>query len=191
MSFRSRTRTPGIFYFPGFPNGVKWLLISNVAVFILGFFLGLARLDGPLRLLALIPIEVIKNFFIWQLATYLFLHGGFGHIIWNMLALWMFGADLERVWGTRKFLQFYVFCGIGAGICVVLANFLLPWGNPRIPTIGSSGAIFGIQCINDRSTGLPGPSPEARALFNPCPCSSSTTPSNAVVGRPDAQACRA
>ena len=59
-------------------------------------------------------------------------------------ALWMFGADLERTWGTRKFLQFYFFCGIGAGICVVLANFLLPWGNPLVPTIGSSGAIFGI-----------------------------------------------
>jgi membrane associated rhomboid family serine protease len=144
MSFRSRTRTPGIFYFPGFPNGVKWLLISNVAVFIIGFFAQMARLDGPLALLALRPIEVVRNFFIWQLATYLFLHGGFGHIIWNMLALWMFGADLERVWGTRKFLQFYFFCGIGAGICVVLANFLLPWGNPLIPTIGSSGAIFGI-----------------------------------------------
>jgi len=144
MSFRSRTRTQGIFYFPGFPNGVKWLLISNVAVFLIGFFAGLARLDRPLGLLALIPIEVVRNFFLWQLATYLFLHGGFGHIIWNMLALWMFGADIERVWGTRKFLQFYFFCGIGAGICVVLANFLLPWGNPLMPTIGSSGAIFGI-----------------------------------------------
>ena len=61
-----------------------------------------------------------------------------------MLALWMFGADLERTWGTRRFLNFYFFCGIGAGICVVLANYLVPWGDPSIPTIGSSGAIFGI-----------------------------------------------
>jgi membrane associated rhomboid family serine protease len=143
MSFRSRTRA-GIFYVPGFPKGVKWLLISNVAVFLLGFFAQLVRLDRPLGIFALIPVEVVKDFFVWQLATYLFLHGGFGHIIWNMLALWMFGADLERAWGTRRFIQFYFFCGIGAGVCVVVANYLLPWGNPLIPTIGSSGAIFGI-----------------------------------------------
>lgn len=144
MSFRSRTRSAGIFYVPGFPKGVKWLLISNVAIFILGYFAGLARLDRPLAILALIPMEVVRNFWVWQLATYMFLHGGFGHILWNMLALWMFGADLETTWGTRRFLQFYFFCGIGAGICVVLANFALPWGNPLVPNIGSSGAIFGI-----------------------------------------------
>jgi membrane associated rhomboid family serine protease len=144
MSFRSRTRTPGIFYFPGFPNGVKWLLISNVAVFLIWYFARVAHSSGPFLFLELIPVAVVKDFFIWQLATYLFIHGSFGHIIWNMLYLWWFGADIERVWGTRKFLQFYFFCGIGAGVCVVLANFLLPWGNPTIPTIGSSGAIFGI-----------------------------------------------
>ena len=144
MRFRSTTRSPGIFYVPGFPPGVKWLLISNVAIFILGYFAGLLQMDRPLALLALVPARVVKDGFVWQLATYLFLHGGFGHILWNMLALWMFGADLESVWGTRRFLQFYFFCGIGAGICVVLFNYILPWGNPLVPTIGSSGAIFGI-----------------------------------------------
>ena len=143
MAYRTRTNF-GIFSSPGFPKGVKWLLISNAAVFILGFFSGLVQLDRPLGVLALVPVEVVKLFFVWQLATYLFLHGGFGHIIWNMLALWMFGADLERAWGTKRFLQFYFFCGIGAGVCVVLANYILPWGNPLVPTIGSSGAIFGI-----------------------------------------------
>lgn len=147
MSFRSRTRAAGIFYVPGFPKGVKWLLITNVAIFIVGYFAGLAKLDRPLAYLALTPAAVVRDFYVWQLATYLFLHGGFGHIIWNMLALWMFGADLEQVWGTRRFVQFYFFCGIGAGICVVLANYLLPWGNPMIPTIGSSGAIFGILLV--------------------------------------------
>ncbi len=101
MSFRSRTRSIGAFYIPGFPKGVKWLLISNVAIFIVGFFAQLARLSGPLAYLPLTPIEVVKNFFVWQLVTYAFLHGGFGHIIWNMLALWMFGAELERIWGTQ------------------------------------------------------------------------------------------
>jgi len=143
MAFRSRSiaRT---FYFPGFPTGVKWLLISNVAVFLAGFFAQLAQLDGPLRYLALTPVAVVKYFAVWQLATYMFLHASFGHIIWNMLALWMFGAMLEPIWGTRRFLQFYFFCGIGAGLCVVLLNYLLPWGNPNVATLGSSGGIFGI-----------------------------------------------
>src|ERR1700736_5552913 len=144
MSYRSRNRTLGVFYSPGFPAGVKWLLIGNVAVFVLGFFAGLLQLDRPLSILALVPIEVVKLFAVWQLVTYLFLHGGFGHIIWNMLTLWMFGADLERAGGARRFLKFYFFCGIGAGICVVIANYVVPWGNPSVPTIGSSGAIFGI-----------------------------------------------
>lgn len=144
MSFRSRTRSAGVFYVPGFPKGVKWLLLTNVAVFVLGFFAGLLQIDRPMAVLALSPFEVLTKLRLWQLATYLFLHGGFGHIIWNMLALWMFGADLERVWGTRRFLQFYFFCGIGAGVCVVLLNYLLPWGNPYSHTIGCSGAIFGI-----------------------------------------------
>ena len=103
MSFRSRTRVTGAFYIPGFPKGVKWLLISNVAIFILNFFADRAGVSGPIIFLKLIPTFVVKDFFIWQLATYAFLHGGFGHIIWNMLALWMFGADIERVWGTRRF----------------------------------------------------------------------------------------
>jgi membrane associated rhomboid family serine protease len=59
-----------------------------------------------------------------------------------MLALWMFGADLERTWGTRQFLKFYCFCGVGAGIVVVLAQYL--FGDPYRPTIGSSGAIYGV-----------------------------------------------
>jgi membrane associated rhomboid family serine protease len=64
-----------------------------------------------------------------------------------MLALWMFGAELERIWGTRRFIRFYFFCAVGAGICVVIANYVLPWGNPNIATIGSSGAIFGILLV--------------------------------------------
>lgn len=147
MSFRSRTRSIGAFYIPGFPRGVKWLLISNVAIFIVGYFLQLLRLDRPLAYLALIPVDVVKYFSIWQLVTYAFLHGTFGHIIWNMVGLWWFGADIERIWGTRRFVQFYFFCAVGAGICVVILNYILPWGNPSIQTIGSSGAIFGILLV--------------------------------------------
>ena len=145
MSFRSRTRGSGDFLCSRLSrrasNGSSSAMSPSSS---LGFFAGLRAWMALWRSWPLVPIEVVGNFFVWQLATYLFLHGGFGHIIWNMLALWMFGADIESVWGTRRFLQFYFFCGIGAGICVVLANFLLPWGNPLVPTIGSSGAIFGI-----------------------------------------------
>jgi membrane associated rhomboid family serine protease len=144
MAYRTRTRSLGVFSSPGFPKAVKWLLISNAAIFILGYFAGVARLDHPLSVLPLIPSDVVNRLMVWQLVTYMFLHGGFGHIIWNMLALWMFGADLERTWGTRRFLQFYFFCGVGAGLCVVIANYVVPWGNPLSATIGSSGAIFGI-----------------------------------------------
>jgi membrane associated rhomboid family serine protease len=142
MSYRNRAQR--MVYFPGFPRGVKWLILSNVAIFLIGFFAQLVELDGPLRFLALTPAFVARYFAVWQLVTYMFLHAGFGHILWNMLALWMFGADLEQLWGMKRFLKFYFFCGIGAGVCVVVLNYLLPWGNPRIPTIGSSGAIFGI-----------------------------------------------
>lgn len=143
MRYGGRTRGLGIFSTPSLPDGVKWLLIANVGIFILSFF---ATMTAPGRELfsyfALVPAAVVRWFFVWQLATYLFLHGGFSHIIWNMLALWMFGAELESVWGTRRFLQFYFFCGIGAGLCVIVANYLA--GTPAVSTIGSSGAIYGI-----------------------------------------------
>lgn len=146
MNYRTRSRTAGLsFYVPGFPPGVKWLLIVNVAIFIPYYFLGGTEIGSFFNLMfALRPSAVVGVFMFWQLATYMFLHGGFGHIIWNMLALWMFGADIERAWGTKRFLQFYFFCGIGAGLCVVAANYALPSGEPYRPTIGSSGAIFGI-----------------------------------------------
>jgi membrane associated rhomboid family serine protease len=74
--------------------------------------------------------------------TYLFLHSGVGHILWNMLALWMFGAPIERTWGTVRFLRFYFICGISAAICVIICAYL--FGGVNIPTEGSSGAIYGL-----------------------------------------------
>jgi len=74
----------------------------------------------------------------------MFLHdpGGFSHILWNMLTLWLIGSDLERDWGTKYFLKYYFLCGVGAGLCVVLANVL--FGSLDTRTIGSSGALFGL-----------------------------------------------
>lgn len=136
MGYRGRTRAVSFFSAEHFPPGTKWLLIANTVVFVVTFF------AGPPRILALTPRAVVEGFMVWQLATYMFLHGGFGHILWNMLALWMFGAEIEQEWGTRRFLKFFFLCGIGAGVCVVLANYAV--GSPDIPTIGSSGAIFGL-----------------------------------------------
>ena len=94
-------------------------------------------------LLGLQPRLVVHRFFIWQLVTYLFLHGGWFHIIFNMFALWMFGADLESKWGSKKFLFFYFLTGIGAGILDVTVNTIFPPAMPTV-TIGCSGAIYGL-----------------------------------------------
>ena len=78
----------------------------------------------------LVPSNVVGSLAVWQLGTYMFLHGGLFHILFNMLALWMFGAELERIWGTRYFLKFYFVTGIGAGILTVLFS-LLPFERVR------------------------------------------------------------
>jgi membrane associated rhomboid family serine protease len=97
--------------------------------------------------LGLEPSAVIQHFWIWQLGTYMFLHGGVFHILFNMLALWMFGSELERMWGTEYFLKFYFVTGIGAGILTVLFS-LLPFDASHqlyvSDVIGASGAIYGL-----------------------------------------------
>jgi membrane associated rhomboid family serine protease len=143
MRYDSRYRTR-YSYSSFFPVGVKWLLISNVAVWLVYFFAVRMESGQFFSLLALSPRAVLGHFAIWQLVTYLFLHDpyGFGHILFNMLTLWMFGMDLERDWGTKQFLKYYFLCGIGAGICDVLANAAV--GNLDTRTIGASGAIYGL-----------------------------------------------
>lgn len=137
-----RFRTTG-YYSSYFPPGVKWLLISNVAVYLVNYFAEVFFRADPFRLLGLVPFLVTGYGMVWQLFTYMFLHGGLGHILFNMLVLWMFGLDLERDWGTRKFLKYYFLCGIAAGVCVILVAFLRP-ADMIARTIGSSGAIYGL-----------------------------------------------
>jgi membrane associated rhomboid family serine protease len=144
MRHSTRYKLNTFFSSGNFPNGVKWLLISNTAVYVAIFLL--ARDEDVIRSifdwLALSPYHVLRGFRIWQLATYLFLHGGVWHLLFNMLTLWMFGVTLERDWGTRKFLKYYFLCGIGAGLCDVTVNAIL--GNWGTSTIGASGAIYGV-----------------------------------------------
>ena len=135
--------------------GVKLLLILNFAVFILEAliykFNGLAGYDSLLKWFGLVPAAVVPLMRVWQLATYLFLHdvNYFLHIVMNMLMLWMFGRELELVWGKARFLRYYFLTGIGAGLITVLVKTMpLAWGHDLqsrfVPTIGASGAIFGI-----------------------------------------------
>lgn len=89
--------------------------------------------------LGLVPLLVWKKYFLWQLFTYIFLHGGVTHLLFNLLALWMFGGELENYWGSKKFLFYFLFCGIGAGLLTILLS-----PSQIIPVIGASGAIYGI-----------------------------------------------
>jgi membrane associated rhomboid family serine protease len=124
-----------------FPTGVKWLLIVNTAIFVISYLS--PTVQGALAPFALVPDWVVFRFpwYIWQLFTYMFLHGSIGHLLFNMLALWMFGLPLEQTWGTRRFLKYYFLCGIGAGICDTIVTVLLA---RHTSTIGASGGIYGL-----------------------------------------------
>jgi membrane associated rhomboid family serine protease len=141
MAYGTRSYARPYLYGNRLPLGIKSLLIANIGVFLIDWFVFRLQLYRVLPL-GLVPAQVVKQFYVWQLVTYMFLHGGIWHILWNMLALWMFGVDLEQAWGTEKFLRFYFICGVGAGLGVVLMNYL--FGNPHDATIGASGAIYGI-----------------------------------------------
>jgi len=144
MAFSVRDRGYGPPPMNRMTTAVKWLLIVNCAVFLLSFLLERTGVGQIFLPFALVPRSVLFSFAIWQPFTYLFLHStaGFGHILMNMLTLWMFGTALESVWGTRRFLQYYFFCGVGAGICVVILNAM--FGSMNVRTIGASGAIYGL-----------------------------------------------
>jgi rhomboid family protein len=127
-------------FFPPLTPALKWLLIVTSAVFVVTYLpYTMFHFALPFEVLGLTPYLVTHNGYIWQLVTYLFLHGGFFHILFNLFALWMFGSDLERVWGSRQFLFYFFLCGIGAACFDVLVQ-------PSAVTtiIGNSGAIYGI-----------------------------------------------
>lgn len=134
--------------FSVFPPVIKNLLIINVAVFFLQMLASNLMVGGrPLGLVlnmwfALNPIGDSYNFQIWQLITYQFMHAGFSHIFFNMFILWMFGMEVENIWGSKRFLYFYLICGIAAGLAQLFISPL--FSSPAI-TIGASGAIFGVM----------------------------------------------
>jgi len=119
---------------------VKVLLITNVVTWLINMLVPAMTLK-----LGLSPKDVFTGFAIWQPFTYMFLHdtSGFGHILFNMLALWMFGTELERTWGTRFFTKYYLVTGVGAAATTLLLALVSPAIYYSL-TVGASGAIYGL-----------------------------------------------
>ena len=145
------------------PTMTKNLLIVNVLAFIATFVFERSGIDLT-RMMGL-HFFLASEFHIYQFITYMFLHGGFTHILFNMFALWMFGSVIERVWGPKKFLFYYICCGVGAGFTQELVQYItysmegiaayqyVNAGGVQMTTdayinlwttIGASGAVYGI-----------------------------------------------
>jgi membrane associated rhomboid family serine protease len=121
---------------------VKWIIWANV-----GAFVATVLSRDLVYVLGLTPADVIGRLWLWQPVTYMFMHAGPAHILFNMLGIWMFGVELERMWGTRFFLRYYAVTGIGAALTTIVVS-LLPFAATAhtytTVTVGASGALFGI-----------------------------------------------
>jgi membrane associated rhomboid family serine protease len=141
---RGRTLTLSL---PPFSKAVKRLVIINAVVFLVTALLetfASSLADAESYFLALRPLLVLHGY-LWQLVTYSFLHSGVLHILFNMLWLWWFGAQLEMDWGYGKFLEFYFFCVTGAALTTIVVSYTGFGGiTPATPTVGASGGILGI-----------------------------------------------
>jgi membrane associated rhomboid family serine protease len=136
--------------------GVKLLVLICSGVFLFQTLVSLiadprAEFHYIIQIFGLIPSAFTRGLRIWQPFTYIFLHGGLFHLLINMLMLWMFGRELELLWGKKRFLNYFFICGVGAGLIEVLIKTIPAFfGKPLsdVPTIGASGAIFGILIAN-------------------------------------------
>jgi len=117
---------------------IKWLLIANFAVYFLQAF----AFEPMVRWFAFIPRDAVPGLQVWRFVTYMFLHVGFSHIAFNMFGLWMFGTQVERLWGSRTFLIYYFVCGLGGA--AVYGVFNLVGMNAFSPMMGASGAVYGL-----------------------------------------------
>jgi membrane associated rhomboid family serine protease len=121
---------------------VKWIIWANI-----GTFVATVAYRDLIYVLGLTPADVIQRLWLWQPVTYMFVHAGPTHILFNMLGVWMFGVELERMWGTRFFLRYYAITGVGAAITTIVVG-LLPFAVTAptygTVTVGASGALFGI-----------------------------------------------
>ncbi len=124
---------------------VKKLMIINGSIFLFQQFMSIFLPGAIENMFGLHHSGVIHEFKLWQPFTYMFLHGSWLHIIFNLIALWMFAGELEKLWGSTTFLRYYFFSGLGAGLFITIMNFIVynKFGSSPI-TIGASGAIYGI-----------------------------------------------
>lgn len=123
---------------------IKLLIGVNVLMFVLTVIM---RGAGITDLLGLQPQATLEGLRIWQPFTYMFLHGGFFHILFNMLTLWMFGTELERMWGSRFFVKYYFVTGLGAAATQIILSFVPGGFGDQMyftTTIGASGAVYGV-----------------------------------------------
>ena len=120
-----------------FTNAIKVLVSVNFGIFVLQTLSNAEGLFFPL--FGLVPRMVWSELMIWQPFTYLFFHGGIWHVLINMFVLWMFGSELERLWGKSHFLKFYFVTGIGSGLLTMLFN-----RQSMTPIVGASGAVYGV-----------------------------------------------
>lgn len=146
--------------FMGTPPVVKNLMILNALIWLAGFLL--PQVDEVLIGYGALYNVLSPNFYSWQVVTYMFLHGGFSHLFFNMFALWMFGRTLEYDLGSKRFLTYYMVCGIGAGLIQMLVCLLT---GSNVPTVGASGAVFGILL----SFGMLHPNNVIMLMFPPIP----------------------
>jgi membrane associated rhomboid family serine protease len=126
---------------------LKAIIAANVAIFVIMWLMPQLPRQAVQEFLGLIPVAIFESFRVWQPITYMFLHGTIGHIFFNMLALWMFGTELERIWGTKFFLRYYFITGIAAALTTVLVSLLPFAATARLfytVTIGASGAVYGL-----------------------------------------------
>jgi membrane associated rhomboid family serine protease len=137
---------PGMGFGPPItPPVIKQLLIANAVIFFLQRVMPEIQAYGGVT-----PALVWQGGYLWQPFTYMWLHGSIGHLLMNLFVLWMFGSQLALAWGAKRFLRFYLLCGVGAGVIIATLPYLmLAFGldvgrSLVIPTVGASGAIYGV-----------------------------------------------
>lgn len=126
---------------------VKLLLILNSGLFVTQLVSAQFYPDYIETIFGLSYFGFFSHHYYWQIFTYMFLHGGWLHIIFNLLSLWMFGGDIEQRWGSKRFISYYIICGIGAGVFISIVNAYMTAKNPAlafVPTIGASGALYAL-----------------------------------------------
>ncbi len=146
------------------PPVTRALLIANVAIFIVQQLTG-NLLIGPFALWPFATPEFrgAPGFAIWQLLTYGFLHGSLTHLFFNMFALYMFGGEIERLFGARRFLVYFLACVVGAAVAQLVVLSVM--NRPPVPTVGASGGVFGLLL----AYGLAFPQRKLMLLFPPIP----------------------